>query len=296
MIHVHQRIATASLAAAMILLSMSHLTSAASPVATPSTPTATPTTTTNSTAPPVLAPTPVIPCCGGSQVDALYITATTSSMVTTAVNEGWSVADVAGEGTQQSPYTQSINNADGNVMYSCLHNFCGFTWLSFWTVSGPSGSDTWYGAGHAAGSYAARELKTVSNGSGIYPNDIVIDTESYNQPTSHSQYSDIVQGFADGINQANLNASYSVGFYDNQNHYNLYNLASIGHEAFVAINPILNNTPIVSGSNIEGWSGYYAACDSSNGSASKYVSQVNSFGAVENTLQFFGSGVDCGPS
>jgi hypothetical protein len=244
-------------------------------------------------------PGPGLLCCGGGQVTGLYAYFSSTSLVNSAVNKGWQViGDVAGQGTTSSPYTTSTGQ-DQNVYNSCRQNNCNFVWLSFWTVSGPTGGDTWYSAGYKAGQTAATTLKNVANGSGIVPNYVILDAQGYNGvPSSASQWSNFVNGWRDGIASVSIPlATLTAAFYANQSQYSSYNLGSLSEPAFIAVSPILNNKPTVSGPNLTGWDVYYAYCDSPDGSASKYVNQVNSWGGESpNTVQFSDSGVDCGPS
>jgi hypothetical protein len=70
------------------------------------------------------------------------------------------------------------------------------------------------------------------------------------------------------------------------------------YAAFPAISPIIDTWPesgIYGNPAVAGYISYYASCPASTDVASTYVSSVSGWGAAYNTVQFKGSGVDCGP-
>jgi hypothetical protein len=200
-------------------------------------------------------------------------------------SDGWpGIGDIGGMGTQSSPYT-SQTGQDGNVASAIYNDNLNLWWLSFWTVSWPAPGDTFYNAGYQAGKYVGE----MDSGNFIIPRYFVLDPEGYNTAASTDQeWSDFLTGWADGLNVYGLKSQ--AAFYCNQSQHTTYNLGAISLPAFIAVTPILNNSPSVKGGNVKGYIAYYASCPAAN-----YVNQVASWGGTYNTVQFDDSGVDCAP-
>jgi hypothetical protein len=229
----------------------------------------------------------ILPGGGGTAV-GLYASYNTTQRVVNALLGNYTViADVAGIGLCSSPYTQSLGE-DANVM-SAINQGYGFYWESYWTVSAPVGTDTWYSDGYKAGKAAANELKSV--GGDIFVNYVVLDPQGCNgtTPSTSADWANWGHGWRDGLHS--INAGLTAALYSNQSQYNTYRLGSIGIKNFVAVSPILNNTPAVSG--VEGYGGYYAGCTGSPKTASAYTNQVAMWGGIADTVQFSDSAVDC---
>ena len=229
---------------------------------------------------------PLIGGCGG--LVGVYGTFGSVQAVVDAANLGWpGIGDVAGLGTPASPYVASTGE-DQYVQTAYSQIGDRFWWLSFWTVSWPASGDTFYNAGYQGGRVAAQTIDATLGT--FIPRFVVLDPEGYNSgATSASEWADFINGFADGVHS--VDGALPVAFYSNQSDYTTYDLASIPISALIAVTPILDNSPFVSGGNVVGYITYYADCP-----AGSYVSQVESWGARWNTVQFSDSGVDCGPS
>lgn len=211
----------------------------------------------------------------------------------TAISDGWPIiADAGALGTSSSPYTGELFAApDQNVATAIASSGGNVTWQSYWTVSGPTSTDTWYNDGYAAGQQAANTLDGYA--SSALPNFVVLDPEGDNNgqgqtPTTAGNWSSWLTGWSAGI--VSINSGLTPAFYVDQSQYATYNLSTLNMPAFVAISPIAGNTPGVSGANINGFIGYYGGCP-----AAAYESTINGWGARYNTLQFADSSVDCGP-
>lgn len=213
---------------------------------------------------------------------------TTQQKVADMYNLGWTgVASHDGLGTPSAPYTRDLGTA-ANVSNAIGYGHLPLWWLSFWTVSGPATGDTWYNAGYNGGKLAADLFKTLPK----MPTYVVLDAEGYNgAPGSFQQWKDFTDGWAAGLNTYSL-LSGKAAFYCNQSEYQDNSLSSLSMPAFIAVSPILGNTPFVAGTNIKGWCGYYATCP-----ATYYVSTINGWGGSYNTMQMEGSGLPtCGPT
>ena len=214
----------------------------------------------------------------------------TQSVATAAITDGWPiVADAAALGTLTSPYTAEVSfNPDGNIV--AAENATGGrpTWLSVWTVSWPSAGDTFHNAGYQGGVQAATTLDGES--STLRPDYVVLDPEGDNVAASTSaEWADFIDGWAAGI--TSVDSRLTPAFYANQSQYESFGLAGLTLKAFVAVSPILGNTPQVSGGNIDGYIAYSATkCP-----ASPYEATISGWGDKYNTLQFIDSAVDCGP-
>lgn len=219
----------------------------------------------------------------------VYADFTTTTAVQHAIQLGWrGIGSTGALGIPNSPYTQELAPLPDKVISDALSQTTGdIWWLSFWTVSWPTGADTFYQGGFAAGKYAA---ETITGYKGKYvPNYVILDPEGYNTPGNTStEWTDWLNGWAEGIRSVNGNLK--PAFYCNQSQYTTYNLAQINLPAFIAVAPIAGNKPTVHGGNIEGYNAYYAGCP-----AASDVQQVFSWGGTFSTVQFRDSGVDCAP-
>lgn len=226
----------------------------------------------------------------------------TDAVVASAIGGGWPVIGDAGAlGTMSAPYTAEVQSQpDLHVARSIASAGSASTWLSFWTVSGPSPGDNWNNAGYLAGRQAATTLDLY----GAKPSFVILDPEGYNgepntcaaqldgSPGNPADWALFLAGWATGIHS--LNGRLTPSFYANQCQYNSGDLAAIRLPAFVAVSPVFfsggsGNKPGVSGGNIRGYIAYYGGC-----LAAPYEATVNSWGAPYNTIQFSDSGVDCG--
>lgn len=208
------------------------------------------------------------------------------SLVVDAANYGWpGIADIGGMGAQTSPYTSS-KGQDGNVANAIYNNNLNLWWLSYWTVSWPAPGDTFYNAGYQAGEYVGE----LDSGNFVIPQYFILDPEGYNTAASTtSEWSDFLNGWADGLGVYGLKSQ--AAFYCNQSQYTTYNLGTIGLPAFIAVTPILNNPPSVTGGNVNGYAGYYISCPADN-----YVNQVAGWGGSYSTVQFTqNTPITCGP-
>jgi hypothetical protein len=216
----------------------------------------------------------------------------------TALQEGWRIlGDTGGLGTAGPPYTTPlIATPDANFSAAIAQTGVRTTWLSFWTVSGPVGADSWYTAGYDGGQVAA---STIAAGvvPGVNPDYVILDAEGYNGvPTSAATWSSFVSGWAAGV--LAVDPALVPAYYADQSQVQSYGLAALPYPGFIAIEPITGNTPYVSGGNILG---YIAVVNASYGDttggcpAAPYESRILNWGAAYNTMQFPDSGVDCGP-
>ena len=224
--------------------------------------------------------------CGG--LVGVYGTFGSVQAVVDAVNLGWpGVGDIGGLGIPNTPYVTS-QGEDQHVQDAYTQIGDRFWWLSFWTVSWPVSGDTFYNAGYQGGRVAAQTIDATLGT--FIPRFVVLDPEGYNnRATNASQWADFINGFADGVHS--VDGALPVAFYSNQSDYTTYDLASINISALIAVSPIRNNSPFVSGGNIVGYIAYTASCP-----VAPDVSQVESWGARWNTVQFQDNGADCGPS
>lgn len=219
----------------------------------------------------------------------VYASFTSTTEIQSAIQMGWKgIAATSALGTKASPYTQELpRHMDKLISEVLSQGSDDVFWLSFWTVSWPAGSDSFYNGGYKAGQYAGQTL--MGYGGKILPNAVIVDPEGYNTPASTSkEWSDWIRGWADGLSE--VNSSLRPGFYANQSQYTTYDLKSLNLPAYIAVAPIAGNTPSVTGGNVEGYDAYYAACPSGAD-----MLRVASWGAKFNTVQFRDSGVDCGP-
>ena len=232
---------------------------------------------------------------GGGPETGLYGTFTTTTAVTYAVNtNNWpGVAAVAGEGQATAPYTYALtyNGVTVDQIVENAYASANFWWMSMWTVSGPASStlSDWYTAGQDAGSVARSTILDAAQTYGYVPAYVVLDPEGAYRPSNIGEFSNFFRGWAAGIT---ANASgLTPAFYVDQSQWTSYDLNSLGIAGFVAVSPIVGNTPYTTGSNLVGYMGYYGTC--SNGSAATDVNTIDGWGANMNTLQFSDSGDDC---
>jgi hypothetical protein len=134
----------------------------------------------------------------------------------------------------------------------------------------------------------------------VLPNYVILDPEGYNgdggAPSSTTDWASFISGWAAGLHA--IDPALAAGYYANQGQAKSGQLTSLSFPGFIAIEPVLGNTPFVTGGNI---TGYIAVVNPSYGDtsggcpAAPYESQILSWGASLNTMQFPDSGVDCGP-
>jgi hypothetical protein len=251
-----------------------------------------------------------------------------------AIGQGWTIlGDTGGLGTCNAPYTAELGTKPDLAIGSAITSTqVRDTWLSFWTVSGPStagqgcGSstetttDTWYNAGNDGGRTAASAVDNNYRSSGIRPDFVILDAEGYNgAPSTPTQWHDFVQGWADGLTA--VDPLLHPGFYANQGQYYSGSLAALAYPAFVAVSPIICNYNGASncsaggantpnrpfcktcglgnpGNNITGYIEYgdfNASPPQPNCPAAPYEAAVRNWGAPYNTIQFPDSGDDCAP-
>ncbi len=215
-----------------------------------------------------------------------------------AIGDGWPIlGDTGGLGTQGAPYTaQLVSNPDLNVGQAIVAMKIRVTWLSFWTVSGPTGSDSWESDGYQAGQAAAQAIDHDYETDAIRPDWVILDPEGYNgTPTTPSDWGAWLGGWAQGL--LSVDGALHPGFYADQSQYATYNLSNIGLPAFIAVSPIQGNEPFAPGggfgrpgANVTGYIAYFGGCP-----AVADENTVRGWGAPYNTVQFSDSGVDCGP-
>lgn len=129
-----------------------------------------------------------------------------------AVADHWKIiADTGGLGTTTAPYTNvwpstPVNQTPEFVTGSAIANASGHpreTWLSFWTVSGPVGTEsvtpaTYQSHAYQAGAAVATEIDQYRNaGLGLKPDWVILDPEGF--PDNHSEL--------DGTNISSLSAT-----------------------------------------------------------------------------------------
>lgn len=228
------------------------------------------------------------PSAGGVGV---YATFSTLAAAQAAIAQGWAgLATTAGLGTPYSPYTAVLTPNGDAFIAQALAQTSGEQvpfWISFWTVSGPAGSDSFFSAGLSAGKYAAAQVKAYSNR--YLPNFVVLDPEGYNAlPQTPQEWNQWLMGWAQGIYSVDVRLQ--PAFYVNQSQYQSGQLGQVALPAFVALSPIEGNAPFVSGPNLVGYHGFFATCP-----VAQDLSTVLSWGGRYNLVQFQDSGVDCGP-
>jgi hypothetical protein len=215
-----------------------------------------------------------------------------------AITDGWPVlGDTGGLGTTGPPYTAQLgSNPDMNVGQAIVATRTRVTWLSFWTVSGPVGGDSWGSDGYQAGQTAARAIDTDYETDATLPDWVILDPEGYNgTPGSLQDWAAWMFGWAAGL--TSVDPDIHPAFYANQSEYYSFDLSQIGLPAFIAVSPIQGNQPFAPGggfgspgSNVTGYISYFGSCP-----APADENTVRGWGAPYNTIQFSDSGVDCGP-
>ena len=203
-----------------------------------------------------------------------------------AINERWpGLGSVSGFCTAPSSAYACPTGADANMEAALNDNDSKDFWLSFWTIGAPVNGGSWYTDGYTAGQNAARELI----GADRQPNFEILDPEGFGgAPTATTDWASFASGWAAGL--SSVSRAMHPGLYANQFLISTYGLLSLSIPVFVAVSPILGNTPMVSGAAVHGYIAFYAACP-----AAPYVNRMNSWGASFNTLQFPDSEVDCAP-
>jgi hypothetical protein len=121
------------------------------------------------------------------------------------VSDGWPiVGDTGGLGTTGAPWVHVPRASSTSTLAQAIQSSPDFTtglaiqnahqretWLSFWTVSGPSSSELADPAGFQANGYAAGRAvaqivdRYAANGLGLKPDWLILDPEGY--PDNHSQ-------------------------------------------------------------------------------------------------------------
>jgi hypothetical protein len=215
-----------------------------------------------------------------------------------AIGDGWPIlGDTGGLGTTGAPYTAQLpSTPDLNVGEAIVAMRVRVTWLSFWTVSGPAGGDSWNSDGYQAGQTAAQAIDRDYETDATRPDWVILDPEGYNgTPGTLWDWGAWLGGWSAGI--TSVDSALHPAFYANQSQYYTYGLSAIGLPAFVAVSPIQGNEPFVPGgsfgrpgSNVTGYIAYFGSCPSLADE-----NTVRGWGAPYNTLQFSDSGVDCGP-
>ena len=131
-------------------------------------------------------------------------------------------------------------------------------------------------------------IATLSSLSAI-PLFAILDAEGFVVPSTQQQWFDLIHGWANAFAGTNL----TPAFYTSQSPYATFNLGATGVPAFVAVSPILNNTPSVGG--VQGYAAYYGTCP-----AGAETTQVADWGGFYSTIQFGSSSgtqfPTCGPS
>jgi hypothetical protein len=212
-----------------------------------------------------------------------------------AISDGWPVLGATGGlGTTGSPYTTAVGSpgVDASVAAAIAAGNRAVTWLSFWTVSAPSASDTWSNAGYLAGQTAAATI--VSASSSVRPTYVILDPEGYNNgqpndyPSTTTGWASWTAGWVQGIHS--VSPALNAALYVDQYQYQTFSLNSIGVPVFIAVSPILGNTPFVNGPNITGYIAFTGGCP-----AAPYESTMLSWGGSYSTMEFGDNNVDCAP-
>ncbi len=205
---------------------------------------------------------------------------------TTALNELWpGIGSVSGFCTAPSSAYSCATGADANMAAALNDHDSNDFWLSFWTIGAPLNGASWYTDGFTAGQNAARELI----GSGRQPTFEILDPEGFGgAPASNVTWAQFASGWSAGL--LSISGAMHPGLYADQFLISTYGLLSLSVPIFVAVSPILGNTPQISGAGVHGYIAFYAACP-----AGSYINQMTGWGASFNTLQFQDSAVDCAP-
>jgi len=239
-----------------------------------------------------------------------------------AITSGWPIlSETGGLGTQSSPWvgftsTTSVAQSPDFLLGQTIYNsHQRVTWLSFWTVSGPIGSEarnvtTYYNHGFAGGAWVATQIDQYRGlGVGLKPDWVIFDPEGY--PDNHSgldapggssagtisaystYWQAMLKGWAAGL--ASVDPTLNAGVYAAQSEYRNYGLANQSLPVFMAV-AFGNGGPVpvtgATGSNIRGYIAFNASCQSSSLSSEISTLKNPPWSGQFNTLQF-NAGVYC---
>ncbi len=246
-----------------------------------------------------------------------------------AIGSGWPILSVTGGlGTMQSPWVgftsaKSVATSPDYILGKSIYDsHKRVTWLTFWTVSGPTGSEpviasTYYTHGYAAGAWVATQVAAYRGlGLGLKPDWVIFDPEGY--PDNHSGldapsgastsviakyatfWTAMNKGWVDGL--ASIDPTLNPGVYASMSEYRNYNLSTLNLPVFEAVAFSMGGTkpPVIingsSGSNVRGYIAFSAVCTP----ATVLHSEIATFStppwvAQFNTLQF-NAGVYCPPA
>ncbi len=246
-----------------------------------------------------------------------------------AIGSGWPILSVTGGlGTMQSPWVgftsaKSVATSPDYILGKSIYDsHKRVTWLTFWTVSGPTGSEpviasTYYTHGYAAGAWVATQVAAYRGlGLGLKPDWVIFDPEGY--PDNHSGldapsgastsviakyatfWTAMNKGWVDGL--ASIDPTLNPGVYASMSEYRNYNLSTLNLPVFEAVAFSMGATkpPVKingsSGSNVRGYIAFSAVCTP----ATVLHSEIATFStppwvAQFNTLQF-NAGVYCPPA
>ena len=180
-----------------------------------------------------------------------------------AIADGWPILSVTGGlGTTASPWVQSVpsskvsQTADFQLGATIAASHLRVTWLSFWTVSGPTASEgahassaTYYNHAYAAGVAVANQIDAYrAAGLGLKPDWVIIDPEGYPDlhscmdgtgtgatwcaPSNATTWAAYVNGWAAGL--AAVDASLRPGVYASQSEIKNGALGTLNVPLFVA--------------------------------------------------------------
>jgi len=252
-----------------------------------------------------------------------------SANYASAISSGWPILSVTGGlGTMASPWVgftsaKSVATSPDYILGKAIYDsHKRVTWLTFWTVSGPTGSEpviasTYYTHGYAAGAWVATQVAAYRGlGLGLKPDWVIFDPEGY--PDNHSGldapagaspsvlakyatfWTAMNKGWVDGL--ASIDPTLNPGVYASMSEYRNYNLSTLNLPVFEAVAFSMGGTnpPVKvngsSGSNVRGYIAFSAVC----APATVLHSEIATFStppwvAQFNTLQF-NAGVYCPPA
>ncbi|MCX6512987.1 MAG: hypothetical protein NT160_08050 [Actinobacteria bacterium] len=235
------------------------------------------------------------------------------------VAEGWKIIGSHGAlGSCHSPYVgDAFGGADERVGKAIQSSNKRVTWLSFWTVSGPSKNAgggcvpeadqspaAFYRDGKAAGKWVATQIASYrSRGLALQPDWVILDPEGY--PDNHSgldtglgdiqtqRWFQLLRGWHDGI--VSVDASLKPGVYATMSEYRNYSLTNLTIPVFLAVAFGGGGPTLIDGArgpNVLGVIAWGAVC-------SLVTEQSRIFNGPPwngryNTIQF-DAGVDCPP-
>jgi hypothetical protein len=242
-----------------------------------------------------------------------------------AISDGWPIiSETGGLGTFNAPWVgfttaPSVTQSPDFLMgQSILNSKKRETWLSFWTVSGPTTPATqttasYYSHGFLAGQWVAQQIDQYRlHGVPIKPNWVILDPEGY--PDNHSAldapagssaatmakyagyWSAMLQGWSVGI--SDVDPTLRPGVYASQSEYRNYGLTNLSMPVFQAIafgggGPV--RIPGSDGHNILGYIAFNGTCSPTSALRSQEQTLLNAPWAGQyNTLQF-NAGVYCAP-